>query len=61
MTGCWKGARTGQAGDWEEHKAEVPGQRGWEVMMATEARRMYGKSYKGKQMEMIWWEIEVQS
>lgn len=28
MTGCWKGARTGRAGDREEHKAEVPGQRG---------------------------------
>lgn len=61
MTGSGKGAEIGWAGDQEEHKSELLGQRGWEMMMVTGARRMYEKIYKGKQMEMIWWEIEVQS
>lgn len=61
MTGSWKGAETGWAGDREENKSELLGQRGWEMMMVTGARRTYEKTYKGKQMEMIWWEVEVQS
>lgn len=60
MTGSWKGAGTVWAGGWEEQKSEVPGQRGWEMMMARGKNNVW-KGYKGKQMEIIWWETEGQS